>query len=115
MVGLPFASVRLARIDGPVERWAADLARIGIDAVNMRRPDWNGGLTTLFHRFEVLVFAWDAQHSHHIAELIDMGIDGVYSDHVDRMVEVLARFGWSFDGPEPGRALIEPDKRRGSG
>lgn len=86
------ASVRLARIAGPVERWAAELARIGIDAVNLRRPDWNGGLTTLFHRFGVLAFGWDAQHTHHIAELIDMGIDAFYSDHVDRMVEAIAQF-----------------------
>lgn len=86
------ASVRLARIPGPVERWAAEAARAGINAVNMRRSDWNGGLTTLFHRFGVLAFGWDAQHIHHIAELIDMGIDAVYGDHVNRMVEVLARF-----------------------
>lgn len=86
------ASVRLARIGGPVERWAAEAARVGINAVNMRRSDWNGGLTTLFHRFGVLAFGWDAQHDHHIAELIDMGIDAVYGDHVDRMVEVLARY-----------------------
>ena len=86
------ASVRLARIPGSVERWAAEAARAGINAVNMRRSDWNGGLTTLFHRFGVLAFGWDAQHPHHIAELIDMGIDAVYGDHVDRMVDVLARF-----------------------
>ncbi len=86
------ASVRLARISGSVERWAAEAAQAGINAVNMRRSDWNGGLTTLFHRFGVLAFGWDAQHAHHIAELIDLGIDAVYGDHVDRMVEVLARF-----------------------
>ncbi len=85
-------SVRLARIEGPVERRAADLARVGINAINMARPDWSGGLTTLFHRFGVLAFGWDAQHTHHIAELIDMGIDAVYSDHVERMVAALAAF-----------------------
>jgi len=76
---------------GPEQR-AAELARGRIDAVNLRRGDWSGGLTTLFHRFEVLAFGWDAQHEHQIAALIDMGVDAVYSDHVDRMAATLAEF-----------------------
>ena len=49
------------------------------------------GSTTLFHRFEVLCFGWDAQHDRILDELLDAGIDAVYSDHVDRMVDALAR------------------------
>jgi glycerophosphoryl diester phosphodiesterase len=37
----------------------------------------------------VLAFGWDAQNPRVLAELVDAGIDGVYSDHVDRMVEAL--------------------------
>ena len=44
-------STRLDRLPRGPERHAADLAEAGIDAVNMRRDDWNGGLTTLYHRF----------------------------------------------------------------
>ena len=58
-----------------------------------RQQYWTGGLTTLFHRFDVLCFGWDAQHERQIARLIDMGIDAVYSDFVDRMVAVAATFG----------------------
>ncbi len=79
-------STRLADVREGPERRAADLASLGIDALNLRRDEWTGGLTTLVHRFRVRAFGWDAQHEHHLAELIDMGIDGVYSDHVDRMV-----------------------------
>ncbi len=86
-------STRLDRLPRGPERHAADLAEAGIDAVNFRREDWNGGLTTLYHRFDLLAFGWDAQQVRHIAELVDAGIDAVYSDHVDRMVAVLARFG----------------------
>ena len=86
-------STRLDRLPRGSERHAADIADAGIDAVNFRREDWNGGLTTLYHRFDLLAFGWDAQQVRHIAELIDAGIDAVYSDHVDRMVAVLARFG----------------------
>ncbi len=75
--------------DGP-ERGAAELSRLGIDAVNLHRSEWTGGLTTLFHRFGVVCFGWDAQLPRHLAELLDMGIDGVFSDHVDRMMEAIA-------------------------
>ncbi|MXW94292.1 MAG: glycerophosphodiester phosphodiesterase [Acidimicrobiaceae bacterium] len=85
-------STRLDRLPRGPERHAADLARAGIDAVNFRREDWNGGLTTLYHRFGRFALGWDAQQARQIAELVDAGIDGVYSDHVDRMVETLARF-----------------------
>ncbi|MEO0495234.1 MAG: glycerophosphodiester phosphodiesterase [Actinomycetota bacterium] len=76
---------------GP-ERRASELAAARIDAVNLRQQYWTGGLTTLFHRFDVLCFGWDAQHERQIARLIDMGIDAVYSDYVDRMVAVAATF-----------------------
>ena len=82
-------STRLARIREGAERRAATLASKGVDAINMHHLDWTGGLTTLFHRFGVLAFGWDAQTPRVIAELIDAGIDGVYSDHVDRMVDAV--------------------------
>lgn len=73
---------------GP-ERRAAQLSAAGIDAVNMHYNEWSGGLTTLFHRFGRLAFGWDAQHDRVIRSLVRMGIDGIYSDHVDRMVDVI--------------------------
>ena len=82
-------STRLRRIKEGPERRAATLASAGIDAVNMHANDWTGGLTTLFHRFERLSFGWDAQHDRVLASLLGMGIDAVYSDHVDRMTDAL--------------------------
>ena len=72
--------------EGP-ERRAATLANEGIHAVNMHRSDWNGGLVTLFHRFNLYSIAWDAQEEHVLRPLFRMGLDGVHSDHVDRMVD----------------------------
>ena len=74
--------------DGPEQR-AAALADAGIDAVNLHHTEWTGGLTALFHRFGVLCFGWDAQHDRILDGLLDVGIDAVYSDHVDRMVDAL--------------------------
>jgi glycerophosphoryl diester phosphodiesterase len=73
------------------EQRAAALSRAGIDAVNLHHSEWTGGLTALFHRFGVLCFGWDAQHDRILDELLDAGVDAVYSDHVDRMVDALAR------------------------
>jgi glycerophosphoryl diester phosphodiesterase len=84
-------STRLRRIREGPERRAATLARLGIDAVNLHHTDWTGGLATLFHRFGVLAFAWDAQLPRVLDGLLDAGIDAVYSDHVDRMHDALLR------------------------
>jgi glycerophosphoryl diester phosphodiesterase len=82
-------STRIGRIKEGTERRAASLAAAGIDAINMHHLDWTGGLVALVHRFEVLAFGWDAQVPRVLAELVDMGIDGLYSDHVDRMVDAV--------------------------
>jgi hypothetical protein len=38
-----------------------------------------------------LCFGWDAQHRRILGNLLDAGIDAVYSDHVNRMVDALAQ------------------------
>lgn len=84
-------STRLSRIKEGVERRAARLGELGIDALNLHHTDWTGGMTTLVHRFGVCAFGWDAQFDRNLDELLRMGIDGVFSDHVDRMVDALDR------------------------
>ena len=80
-------STRLHRIKEGPERRAATLAAEGIDGVNLHHTDWSGGLTTLFHRFQRVCFGWDMQFEHVIRPALRMGIDGVFSDHVDVMVD----------------------------
>ena len=75
--------------EGPEARGAA-LAAAGIDAVNLHHSDWSGGLTTLFHRFGRECLGWDAQQPRVLNELLSMGCDGVFSDHVDRMTDAIA-------------------------
>ena len=83
-------STRIRRIKEGPERRAASLADVGIDAVNLHHTDWTAGLTTLFHRFERAAFAWDAQHDRVLTAMLAMGVDALYSDHVDRMVAAVA-------------------------
>ena len=65
-------------------------ASLGIDVVNLHHSDWTGGLIAMVHRFGLCAFGWDAQHERVLTELLDAGIDAVYSDHVDRMMAALA-------------------------
>jgi glycerophosphoryl diester phosphodiesterase len=98
-------STRLARLpDGP-EREAALLAELGIDGVNLHHSDWTGGLVAMFHRFERVAFGWDLQNDHVLHPAVRMGLDGVYSDHVDVMMRVLAEEYVSPDALDYRRRL----------
>jgi len=83
-------STRLGRV-GQTEPHANRLRVAGIDAVNLHHSEWSGGLIALYHRFERVALGWDAQFERTLDELLDAGIDGVFSDHVDRMVERIDR------------------------
>lgn len=85
-------STRLKRIKEGPERRVAALREAGIDALNLHHTDWSGGLIALAHRFERYALGWDAQFDRVLDELIDSGIDGVFSDHTDRMMAAIARF-----------------------
>jgi glycerophosphoryl diester phosphodiesterase len=84
-------STRMSRLKEGPELRASKLQGIGVDAINMHHSDWTGGLATLFHRFGLCVFGWDAQFDRTLDALLRMGMDGVFSDHVPRMVDALAR------------------------
>ncbi|MCU1379969.1 MAG: putative phosphodiesterase [Acidimicrobiales bacterium] len=83
-------STRLRRVKEGAERRAANLANAGIDVINLPIDDWTGGLTTLFHRFGRQAFGWDAQYRRQLDALLATGVDGIYSDHVDRMMDAIA-------------------------
>jgi glycerophosphoryl diester phosphodiesterase len=80
-------STRIARMREGPERRAATLSARGIDTVNLHHTDWSGGLTALFHRFQLVCFGWDMQFEHVLRPALRMGLDGVFSDHVDTMVD----------------------------
>ncbi len=80
------------RLPDSLERHAADLADAGIDAMNLHHTEWNKGLVSLFHRFAVRAFAWDVQEDRHLQAVLRMGIDALYSDHVERMVATVRQW-----------------------
>ena len=81
-------STRLSQLREGPERRAATLRSEGIDAINLHHSDWNGGLVALFHRFDRVAFGWDMQEPYIVQAALRMGLDGVFSDWVDRMIEV---------------------------
>lgn len=80
-------STRLERLDDGPERRAASLKDLGIDGINFHHRDVTGGLAALFHRFDRTIFAWDLQFEDGLRSVLRMGMDAVYSDWVDRMMD----------------------------
>jgi glycerophosphoryl diester phosphodiesterase len=84
---------RRRRSLGPsLERHASDLAEAGVEVMNMHHTEWTKGIVSLFHRFGLRAFAWDAQETRYLRSMISMGVDAVYCDHVERMVATVAEF-----------------------
>jgi len=83
-----------------LERHASTLAKAGVAALNLREVEWSLGLVTLAHRFGLLAFAWDAQEYRRIRAVLEMGVDAIYSDHVERMVAAVGEWGSTEN---PGR------------
>ncbi len=84
-------STRSSRLPGGPERHLARLSGAGVDALNLHHSDWSSGLVAMVHRFELLALGWDVQFDRTIDNLLDTGIDGVFSDHVDRMMACIRR------------------------
>ncbi len=84
-------STRLKRLTDGAERHASRLYEAGIDGINMHHTDWTLGLTTLFHRFSLFTFGWDAQHERILLGLQSMEIDALYCDDVELMMATIGR------------------------
>ena len=86
-----------------LERHASTLAKAGVAALNLRETEWSLGLVTLAHRFGLLAFAWDAQEYRRIRAVLEMGVDAIYSDHVERLVAAVGEWGLEAPTEGPGR------------
>ena len=72
-----------------VDRRASVIRRVvgsGAEAMNMRWPWWSRRLAARVRDAGLLVFAYDAQSSYALRRCMRLGTDGVFSDHVRRML-----------------------------
>ncbi|MGH8918809.1 MAG: glycerophosphodiester phosphodiesterase, partial [Actinomycetes bacterium] len=65
------------------------VAALGADAVNLRAQEWTAELVEACHAVGLAAFGWDAQDQSTLAQVLALGADGVYSDHVGRMTAAL--------------------------
>lgn len=85
--------VNSTHIDDMPEGFPARLAKLGssgISVVNLHGSEWTPERVGQAHEAGLLAFGWDAQSDYHIQRLVRMGVDGIYSDHVDRLVRGIA-------------------------
>lgn len=68
----------------------AELRSVGVGVINLHGSEWTPERVEQAHQAGLLAFGWDAQSDYHIQRLVRMGIDGIYSDHVDRLVQGIA-------------------------
>lgn len=71
---------------------AARLAAAGVDVLNLRWWGWTAARVRAVHDAGLLAFGWQAHGLTRLRRLRDLGVDGLYSDHVRRLVRVV-------DGP----------------
>ncbi len=73
----------------------------GIQAINARWMWWRRDIVAEVHDLGMKAFGYDAQRSSSIRRCVILGLDGVFSDHVDRLVAELSA---SAGAPAPGGA-----------
>ena len=84
-------STQVRGLPGGLETHVRVLRDAGIDAVNLHRRDWTAARVAATHQAGLRAFGWDAQAGAEISRLLALGLDGVFSDHVDRLMAAIAR------------------------
>jgi glycerophosphoryl diester phosphodiesterase len=83
-------STRPRRVPGGIEALVPELAASGIDVLNMHWRDWTTRMVDTVHGAGLLAFGWDAQDARAIGRLLELGVDGIYSDWPERLVAAIA-------------------------
>ncbi|WP_131745552.1 glycerophosphodiester phosphodiesterase [Frankia sp. Cppng1_Ct_nod] len=71
---------------GGLKAYVRDTAAAGATALNLRANDWSAQMVPPVHAQGLLAFGWHAQSSRTLNRLLGFGLDGVYSNHLGRLV-----------------------------
>ena len=84
-------STRLKKIGEGVPERLGRLADAGISALNMPYPDWSEEVVAQCRERGIYALAWHAHTPELIEAMVQLGVDGVFSDDVEAMVRILGR------------------------
>jgi glycerophosphoryl diester phosphodiesterase len=73
-----------------VAAWCLELRERGVEVLNLNARHCSGTVADACHASGVKLFAWGVERRAQMGRLLGMGIDGLMSDHVDRLVAALA-------------------------
>ena len=83
-------SLRDVRDAGGFTAYSSRLTDHGIDAVNLRAREWTQESATeglpVLRASGLRAFGWGAQSNRTLRRLVRFGLNGIYSDHVARLV-----------------------------
>jgi glycerophosphoryl diester phosphodiesterase len=85
----PYREASMGAVVATLSDHARRLEARGVTALNLHHQAWNPAAVAAVHDQGVRAFAWDAQTVEVLTRLVGMGVDGVYSDNVGRMVRIL--------------------------
>jgi glycerophosphoryl diester phosphodiesterase len=83
---------------GGLDVLLSQLVDAGVNALNLRWSSWNEAMVAAVHAAGLLAFGWDAHQSRRVARLLELGVDAIYSDFPDRLVDDIR--AWKDVGPE---------------
>jgi glycerophosphoryl diester phosphodiesterase len=85
-------SARLQHMRTAPAARAERLAALDIDALNLHWSEWSAPLALTFRTAGRKLLAWDTQEESSLQTALGFGVDGVFSDHVARMMSQLSSF-----------------------
>jgi glycerophosphoryl diester phosphodiesterase len=85
----PVDSTRTSVMRTPPRERARRMVELGIDALNLHWSDWDEALAAEFRAHGRKLLAWDAQDDAALRRALALGVDGVFSDHVARMMRAI--------------------------
>jgi glycerophosphoryl diester phosphodiesterase len=91
-VGPAHAAVTIYARQLRIGDWKARIGAerdLGMKAINSRWMWWNRALIDAVHEAGMLAFGYDAQRTSSLRYCVSLGLDGVFSNHVERMNAVL--------------------------
>jgi glycerophosphoryl diester phosphodiesterase len=90
-------STRLVHMRTPPSARAERMGALDIDALNLHWSDWSAPLAQVFRSAGRKLLAWDTQDAASLSAMLALRVDGVFSDHVARMVAALSAVNLSCE------------------